>query len=333
MITSFAVGGQVIHVTDAESVKIEHRRQCQHPPSTCRFRQSYGPEFFIRVCSAVPSEDEAWKEFRSGYEDIPEADEEEYYVADGHLRHQKCRDWEDGNLDCTQQLDLPTHAKRFGIFRVCRQLSFSAFRSFWTTNTFSFGHASSFGKFLSCLNDTEKMAIRRIDLNIHEFSPQRLAFDPCQIMKLQQLDTLHLCMHSSLLGDVYAMEDINPQISQIDIRKQPGKDILRLEVLDIKHLTVIVYDHESEYTVGDDRFEERFTLDEKRDLAKLVEATLMAPSADRRILAQGDREIFEMEELLRGLRYAQDVRWQTQRGSFQIWSDDPSEDNDHDPAT
>lgn len=113
----------------------------------------------------------------------------------------------------------------------------------------------------------------------------------------------------------------------MDIRfEQPGTDVLRLE-----RITVIVYDHESDNTVGDNCFEERFAADEKQELAKLIESTLTAPFAKRKILAKEDREMFELNELLRGLRYAQDVRWRMQRNNSHACSPDASADSNSNP--
>lgn len=313
-ILGYVVGHKVLHVDDAESVEEEHLKLCDRHPAICEIGQGHGPHFYLRVCAACVSEQTAWEQFTFGYEEVPDRDEEEYYVADGKERHNRCRDWGDVTLDCTEKSALFNYPDRLTVFRVCSQLSLPAFEIFWATNTFSFGTTSSFRKLLSSLNDTQKGAIRNINFNF-DTAPERMDFDPCQLIKLQTLDTLNLCLHSTLLGSVSEMEEEKPDVSQIDLRKQPVNDILRLEVLDIRRLNVIVYDNEYDYfeSPGPDQFDLRFTVGEKQYLADIVQRILMAPRQDREVLAWEDRQIFELEELVKGLRLAQDVRWQVQR--------------------
>ncbi|KAL9003041.1 MAG: hypothetical protein Q9188_004073 [Gyalolechia gomerana] len=313
-ILGYVVGHKVLHIDDAESVEEEHLKVCDRHPAICEIGQGHGPRFYLRVCAARVSEQTAWEQFTSAYEEVPDRDDEEYYVADGKDRHNRCRDWGDVTLDCTEKSALFNYPDRLTVFRVCSQLSLPAFKIFWATNTFSFGTTPSFRKLLSSLNDTQKGAIRNINFNF-DTAPERMDFDPCQLIKLQTLDTLNLCLHSTLLGSVSEMEEEKPDVSQIDLRKQPVNDILRLEVLDIRRLNVIVYDNEYDYfeSPGPDQFDLRFTVGEKQYLADVVQRVLMAPRQDREVLAREDRQIFELEELVKGLRFAQDVRWQVQR--------------------
>lgn len=301
----------------AEAVREYHTESCYLNEGTCQVAKGHGPQFQLSPCLAPVSEERAWHQFRFGYEEIPKPDDKQYYVEDGWHRHQDCWEWATFNCDCTKKPGLFKYAACLSVFRVCSQFSLSAFRIFWATNTFSFGTTLAFGKLISALNDTQLGAIRNIDLNF-KADPEPMEFDPCKLMKLQSLDTLNLCLHNYLLGAVSDEFNNKPELSELDLRKKPISDILRLEVLDIKRLNVIIYDNYSDYTwsTGEERFEMRFTVDEKFELSCAVSKILTAPKVDRGVFAQEDRQIFELEELIKGLRFAQDVRWQIQRRDF-----------------
>ncbi|KAL8936163.1 MAG: hypothetical protein Q9211_004314 [Gyalolechia sp. 1 TL-2023] len=334
-ILGYVVGHKVVHVDDAKSVEEEHLAICHPNLALCGVCDSNGPQFYLRICVAGTSEQTAWEQFTSGYDEVPDSDNEEYYVADGKHRHSRCRNWDSDTLvDCTTRwavFDYPAHLNGFracqlsrwavfdypahlSVFRACSQLSLPAFRIFWATNTFSFATTATFRELLSNLNDSQKGTIRNININV-ETAPERMDFDPCQLMKLQTLDTLNLCLHSRLFGSALRVDNHKPDASEIDIRKQPVNYMLRLEAADIRRLNVIVYDsiYDDYHSHGRAPYYVRFTVGEKQHLADVVHAILTAPRADREVFAREDRQIFELEELVQGLRFAQDVRWQVQR--------------------
>ncbi|KAL8729754.1 MAG: hypothetical protein Q9181_004899 [Wetmoreana brouardii] len=118
----------------------------------------------------------------------------------------------------------------------------------------------------------------------------------------------------------FSAEPENRWADEVDVRKTHAGDLLRLEVLDFKQLRIIIFDNEYDHPYDPqyhdseaDRFNMRYTLEEKRILAKLIKSILMCPAEEREKLAAEDRCIYEMENLLKGLKYAQDVRWQVQR--------------------
>ncbi|KAL8827444.1 MAG: hypothetical protein Q9170_007010 [Blastenia crenularia] len=312
LIMDYVIGHQVLHVDKKGVIQEDHVDMCERDQYLCTARLGPAPPFLMSICAADISEDEAWSDFQFGYRTVPEKDNEVYYVADGPQRHDRCRRWENDRVDCTKWSALSPYAERLSILHVCSRLSPLAFHTFWTTNTFSFGDVTSFEALLLWLNDTQKAAIRRVNLNFH-IPPKSMEFDPCQIVKLRSLDMLRLCLHTSVFGFVPNSADGNISVDQLDLRKQPGYAVLRLEVLNVNSLKVIIYDHESEFSR---RGAGRFNLDEKRQLARAVHSIIMAPEADREVLAREDRQIFELEELIKGLRFAQDVRWQMQRASF-----------------
>ncbi|KAL9027560.1 MAG: hypothetical protein Q9196_003939 [Gyalolechia fulgens] len=263
-ILGYVVGHKVVHVDDAKSVEEEHLAICHPNLALCGVCDGNGPQFYLRICVAGTSEQTAWEQFTSGYDEVPDSDNEEYYVADGKHRHSRCRNWDSDTLvDCTT---------------------------------------------------SQKGTIRNININV-ETAPERMDFDPCQLMKLQTLDTLNLCLHSRLFGSALRVDNHKPDASEIDIRKQPVNYMLRLEAVDIRRLNVIVYDsiYDDYHSHGRAPYYVRFTVGEKQHLADVVHAILTAPRADREVFAREDRQIFELEELVQGLRFAQDVRWQVQR--------------------
>ncbi|KAL8757714.1 MAG: hypothetical protein Q9184_004132 [Pyrenodesmia sp. 2 TL-2023] len=100
--------------------------------------------------------------------------------------------------------------------------------------------------------------------------PHRLNFDPCQLLVLQHLGIPHISVRVSLRRMISDMKNDDAQIRH----KTPGTDVTRLEGQDIAYLTVIVYNHEFKLPGEDDDLAgDRFTLDRKQILAKLIEAT------------------------------------------------------------
>ncbi|KAL8939960.1 MAG: hypothetical protein Q9216_003066 [Gyalolechia sp. 2 TL-2023] len=266
-ILSYIIGGKVLHVDDAETVTKEHAEVCIHNPAICEIGHGRGPQFILSICVAPMSEQTAWEQFRSGYKEALDYDDIKSYVEDELDRHEICRDWESSTIDCTDKSYVFEYARRFSVFRVCSQLSVAAFSIFWATNTFSFASSKSFKKLLSNLNDTQKEAIKNVDLNF-DAAPRRTDFDPCQLMKIQTLDTLNLCLHSSLIVPLSETEEEWPEASQIDMRKAPVNAILRLEILDIRHLNVIIYHDESDFFIDEehDPSDQRLTMGEKNTL-------------------------------------------------------------------
>lgn len=115
------------------------------------------------------------------------------------------------------------------------------------------------------------------------------------------------------VGFVGDMDSNTPSIRQIDLRKGQAADFLRFKVLEIQRVSVIVYDSEDDFQEDhpgqtmDSRFQLRFTLDQKRGLAKMIENTLSFDNNTRQVLAAKDRQIFEMEDLLKAMKHSLNV--------------------------
>ncbi|KAL8966646.1 MAG: hypothetical protein Q9183_003277 [Haloplaca sp. 2 TL-2023] len=296
----------------------QHRRMCA-PQASCILRG--GPQFYMRVCKAKTSERLAWQEFKTRCKTVPANDKEEYYVADTYRRHENCHPWKRRSFNCGKAIQTPPEKHRMGSFQVCRTFYEYAFRQFWQRSTFSFEDTVSFEQFVSALLPHQRSSIRAISLVMTDFDPliaNRFGLDPKAIAGLEGLDHLDLSIHGSWFDDDSSYFNLpvkQRSVDQIRIRGTSVRHLLWLEVLDIKCLRVIVYDneynhpydsgiHDEEY----DRFEDRYTLEECRGLAKIVEALLTRPSQERKALAEHDRRIQEMENLLVGLKYAQEVR-------------------------
>ncbi|KAL9601966.1 MAG: hypothetical protein Q9219_002190 [cf. Caloplaca sp. 3 TL-2023] len=312
-IVGYVLGRQTVHVDAADTVRRLHARKCQDRRN-CLVRQAR--HFFLRPCQAETSETDALREFRTQAVYIPPNDQAKYFVADARLRHQNCRPWEQDVFRCTNRATLSPGQQWFNLFHVCNRIALSAFRVFWTTNTFSFGQNATFSPFLARLNQKQLQAIRYIDFNIND-TPQRYHFDPAQVMKLKSLDHLHITVHTMFLGFVSDMDARTPSVQQMDLRRAAGADLFRLEVLDLKRVTVIVYDNEEDFDhdeIPEDRkYELRFSLQHKRNLAALMESTLMFDAETKRVLAAKDREIFEIEEMFHMMQCSLDIRHQMQR--------------------
>ncbi|KAL8896940.1 MAG: hypothetical protein Q9207_007474 [Kuettlingeria erythrocarpa] len=317
LILGYVLGNQVIHVDEARAIGHVHARHCPNPPG-CVI--DHGPQFYLRTCSAPISEADALRQFHTQASSIPVDDNARWYVADACARHETCRPWERPGFACNDPASASPWRNQFSILRVCRELAARAFRIFWESNTFSFGESASFGRFLPSLSVMQLQRIRTIHLCLDaEGLVIAGDFDPSEIRKLVSLDHLHVSVQSLNVGFVGDMDSNTPSIRQVDLRHGQAADFLRLEVLDIQRVSVIVYDNQEDYeedhsgqTLGS-RFQLRFTLDHKRGLARMIENTLLFDKTTRDVLAAKDRQIFELEHLLKAMKRSLYVRYQVQR--------------------
>ncbi|KAL8757715.1 MAG: hypothetical protein Q9184_004133 [Pyrenodesmia sp. 2 TL-2023] len=320
LILGHVLGERIIHIDDTRAIRTVHARHCLNGAGCVISR---GPQFYLSTCSAPVSEEDALQEFHTQASSIPVDDNARWYVADAKGRHRTCRPWEEPNFPCNDPASASPWKHRFSILSVCRQVAARAFRIFWETNIFSFGEPVSFGRFLLSVNDMQLQKIRRIHMCIDvDNFVSRHDFDPAELRRLVSLDHLHISVHSLDVGFVGDMDSNAPSIRQIDLRQGEAAEFLRFEVLDIQRVSVIVYDSEEDFQEDhpgqtmDARFQLRFTLDQKRDLAKMVENTLSFDNNTRQVLAAKDRQIFEMEDLLKAMKHSLNVRYQVQRNEI-----------------
>ncbi|KAL9008349.1 MAG: hypothetical protein Q9173_006516 [Seirophora scorigena] len=312
------LGEQVIHVDDAKSVVECHSVHCQDPDG-CLL--GHGPKFQLRPCVAPISEEQALRQFHTQASNIPADDHEDWYVEDAHCRHGNCRSWEDSAFPCTDPAIVSPRPQRFAMMQVCRQLAPRAFEIFWATNIFYFEKLKSFSRFLICLNNRQLQLIEYIYLNINQ-AWGRYDFDPFQLRRLSCLSHLHISVDSQQIIFDHVGPAL-PPIHQIHLRAAYDLAFLRLEVLNCKRVTAIVYDDANGFgedpvglTMNNPHWD-RFTLQQKRDLADVIEKILSFEEESRQVLAAKDREIFEMEELLTAMKISFDIRSQIQ--SDKIW--------------
>ncbi|KAL8958068.1 MAG: hypothetical protein Q9193_004804 [Seirophora villosa] len=303
LILKHVLGEQVIHVNRAKSVMEDHSPDCQDPDA-CLL--GHGPEFQLTPCVAPISEEQALREFHTEASDIPADDHEDWYVEDAHARHEDCRPWEDSDFPCTDPAIVSPRPHWCAMMQVCRQLAPRAFEIFWATNTFYFEEPKSFSQFLICLNKRQLQLIEYVSLNLNK-AWGRYDFDPFQLRRLSCLSHLHISINSKQIIFDHLEPDL-PSIHEIHFRGGDDFPFLRLEVLNCKRVTVIVYDDANEFEEDEDRY----TLEQKQDLADVIEKILSFEEESRQVLAAKGREIFEMEELLKAMKISFDIRSQIQ---------------------
>ncbi|KAL9027559.1 MAG: hypothetical protein Q9196_003938 [Gyalolechia fulgens] len=119
---------------------------------------------------------------------------------------------------------------------------------------------------------------------------------------------------SCALDYVFAVDAGRANIPQTDIRMGEAAEFLRLEALNLREVSVIVYDEERDFT---SRLQiPRCTVEQKRQLARMVENTLTFPQEYREVLAAKHRELLELEGLVAAKRYCLDVRYEVQRNEL-----------------
>ncbi|KAL8867395.1 MAG: hypothetical protein Q9174_005693 [Haloplaca sp. 1 TL-2023] len=329
-IMAYVVGGKVVHVDSGPLLQDQHRPRCPDH-NVCTLR--HGPKFYTRICEAQISERSAYQEFKTGYKNIPANDFEEFYVADAHKRHRQCHPWRLRGFDCSKAIQTQYDQHWTAPFHVCRTFYESAFRQFWQNSTFSFAETTTFGRFVSALFPHQKSSIRAINMVIPRRNYVRSdEFDPRAIAGIKGLDTLNLSIHGSLVDDDSSYFEIPPEERlevDVEIHQTEIQPLLRLQVLDIKHVNVIVYSNEYDYKFDptqqvdeEDRFDQRYTLKECRKLSQMITFLLTQPAEKRKPLAENDRRIYEMENLLQGLKYAQNVRLCMQQKDLMTMLDD-----------
>lgn len=315
------LGGQVFHVNFSVFVRREHLSACQSAASCL---VNHGPILKLRTCDARMSELRAFQQFRAQTSGVPADDDGGRYVEDSHHRHLPCRPWENPAFPCTDPEAVSPQRNVLGIMRVCRQLAPRAFETFWATNAFFFEQPGCLNHFLMQRNNKEVQLIKHIYMNINKHWG-RYDFNPLQIRRLVSLDHLHLSIHTSLVGRSNNDGSTEQNLDKIHVRRRCDGTYLHFEVLNIKRVTVIVYDnqensqrswsmHPNHQFSGPSS--SPFTPVLKRELAEEIEKILLAKEETRNVFAAKDRQIFLVKELLMALEYSQDIRGQLQRNEL-----------------
>ena len=276
-IVEFAIGGQVLHVILKRDA---YHKGCRRY-ETCPNRR-HG--FYITLCAARISEQQAWEEFHSVLpHSVPRGDRAAFHEPRPLIRHQDCDSYM--GVDCSE---IPA-VSSFSIFYVCNRLTKEAFHVFWATNTFSINSWPIFTEFLKSISKKSKHTIRAIDLdvNIHceitgPFDPVEGFHDeeidlvvPSDLECLSSLDSLNPSICSNMMTKLGFSRDLKLwRKPTLNLRACFVRDVLRLEALDIKQLNIIVYDDFEDYQCSDLWPYWRRTRKVKQELAKEVYAIL-----------------------------------------------------------
>ncbi|KAL8827445.1 MAG: hypothetical protein Q9170_007011 [Blastenia crenularia] len=157
-----------------------------------------------------------------------------------------------------------------------------------------------------------------------DWAPGEGDMNPVQLRRLKSLDHLHLCVHSMVLGFFGSLNTPMTSIHQINLRTSDVAELLRFEVLDLKRVTVIAYDSLEEFEdewmphrTTEEKYRFRFTLEQKRGIARLMEKTLLFEDEIKKVLAAKEREIFEMEEMVKIMEASLEIRHNVQRADLE----------------
>jgi len=109
--------------------------------------------FHHSVCGGAVSPDEAYEEFRSGFDDVPSHDSPEFYSTPFWKRHDHCKPWtsfarEAARKSSGQRHQVTPPILSFAMLGTCRQMYEEASFLLWTTNTFSFEKPISLKTFI-----------------------------------------------------------------------------------------------------------------------------------------------------------------------------------------
>ncbi|KAL8993263.1 MAG: hypothetical protein Q9169_006475 [Polycauliona sp. 2 TL-2023] len=314
-IIELAIGEQVLHVNLKRDA--DHGWRCFS--DECPVFQGSG--IYMTRCVAQTTERQAWEDFQTKTShSVPKKDKAEYYVSKPSKRHEKCEYYQE--LDCRQPQSVPPPI--LSLFFVCRRLSIEAFPIFWATNTFSVGSWPIFVEFLKTISARSKRAIRAIDLDVIFHHDTLDPFDPVDtfhnedidvvdlddLERLSDLETFNLSISSTMFTKLGFRRKRRLQRPP-NLRKTFGRDVMRLEVLNIKKLNVIVYDDVKDGFMNDWWPWRRLTRIEKQKLAGKI-YRILTHDARRQVLTGRDRQIREAKKFVRVLEDTQEREWKEQ---------------------
>ena len=145
-ILTFVLGGMLIHIRCTPFSFVEFTKS----------RVSKGvwaePGFSRYICQEKLTETQSRNKSRQGYPVIPTSDMKEYYIKQERECHARC--YKPGN---EKQVNLQ-------ILGSSRQLYEEANYLLWSTNTFSFDDSFVLGRFLECLNASQKQKLQKLHL-------------------------------------------------------------------------------------------------------------------------------------------------------------------------
>lgn len=306
------VGDKFIHV------KWTRRRGCD---------DKIGRDIGVRytTCVATVSENEAYKEFSSGYNNIPAKDSPDYYTSTCEERHEKCIPWDKyGNISMIDE-KRKQKALDLSILGASRQTYEEANLLLWSTNTFSFEDPMSFDEFTRKLTFLQKKKLTKIHLRIdwisYLYEDWECALNIRLVEKLKGLKTVHLCFDQDLVR--LASWPYLPMLQEKDTSSagllSSRHEILfldypqlepfaSLQMLHLQHTTVVIADRieDAEHLMN------RWSIQKKREVAEKVRSKLLEPEGGKVFMAEYKIKQ-EMRERRKEARKAEETRRRAER--------------------
>ncbi|KAL9075931.1 MAG: hypothetical protein Q9161_001325 [Pseudevernia consocians] len=198
------------------------------------------------------------------------------------------------------QVGQSTQTKKLNlaVTGACRQLYEQEHHILWTTNTFSFDDAVSFGKFMVSLNIAQLHKLKSLHLSRvteDQRSPTpttrcadevtnhwagTIACEPSRIKVLRGLRTLHVCLEQCLrsCNALVPVHDYNRRRIQ-----QDAQPFLQLRILALEHVAVIVSDNPD------------FIKRKKNEVAEEIRVKLLDPEGAATLRAEKNAKKLERE--------------------------------------
>lgn len=256
-------------------------------------------KLYYATCVASVSEHEAYKEFSSGYNNIPSIDSPEYYTSTCEGRHEKCRLWDKyGKTPMIKEKRQP-RLLDLSMLGASRQMYEEANLLLWSTNTFSFEDPVSFDKFMNKLTSLQKKKLTKMHIRIdwlsYDYEQWERVLKIRLLEKFKGLKTVHLCFDQDLVRlasflYVYMLQKQDASSTgllaschEILFLDYPQLEPFgSLQMLRLQHATVVIADK-----IGDVRqSRSRWSIQKKREVAEKVRGKLLQPEGGRALVAE-----------------------------------------------
>ena len=277
-ILQLVIGNQFIHIKYTD---ILNRLK---GPRYVRFRHC--------VCTSDQSEDAAYREFTSGYQEVPSDDSFDYYSRKFKDRHLYCKPFDEVRnslslMDSrfhglyTLASGLPiSRLRTLSILCVCRRVYKEASHILWATNTFSFDDPLSLERFIDVLNPSRTPYLTTLHIDIlwypSCFNEWRALLTADFVERILGIRKMHITYYQDSRYVIPGHRA--PMLGQLDARLP----LLNLQRLPLRHVTVVIGDDtkcgQSRYN-NDFRVPKRMTLEEKRRVAEEVRTMLLSGSS------------------------------------------------------
>ncbi|CAF9936764.1 MAG: hypothetical protein ALECFALPRED_006973 [Alectoria fallacina] len=249
-------------------------------------------KFRHTVCTAAASEDEAYNEFMTGHTRISSNHSAHFHSVTFKERHVHCKSWDfenqrffNGKYDRLSG-PMTTEERRkpmldLSLLGACRQMYEEGNVLLWTTNTFSFEDSMPLRMFIDGLHSTQRKKLTRmhIDFAWDPFSAhgwQQLLRPPL-LSKINGLRIFHATF-DHYLGNYYVDDRLSPPFSEPDFELCILKPLSRMQILPLKHVTVVVGDHIRD-TYPQEK--DRWTITQKREVAEGLRTKLLDPNGHK----------------------------------------------------